>query len=380
MSTDRHARIPQTSPLETYVERRDALDATLRAVLAKGIYILGDEVKAFEQEFAAFLGAQYAIGVGNGTDAIELALRACGVEDGDRVVTVSHTAVATVAAIRRCGGIPVLVDIDPATYTMDPESLSLCLRRLDSAGKKVKVIVPVHLYGCPADMPSILSVAGRYDIPVVEDCAQAHGATQGGRRVGTMGALGAFSFYPTKNLGAFGDGGAVLTQSGELASKIKSLRQYGWRQRYISETDGINSRLDEMQAAMLRVLLPELDEGNKARRSIAEMYTRQLRGTGLALPVEPVDCRHVYHQYVIRVPRRDTFRSLMAGQGVDTAIHYPLAVHQQAPYRECAGTVSLENTERILPEIVSLPIYPQLGFIRATRVCEVLAETLSTLL
>ena len=369
-------RIPQAAPREGYLACQDRINAAIKSVMMSGFYILGSEVRAFEEEFASYLGSGTAVGVGNGTDAIELALRACGVKEGDHVVTVSLTAVATVSAIRKCGGIPVLVDINPETYTMDPDSLSVCLASLDRNGKRPKAIVPVHLYGCPAEMASITEMAARFEIPIVEDCAQAHGAEYRGRKVGAIGLLGAFSFYPTKNLGAFGDGGAVVTHHSGMAEEVRLLRQYGWRERYVSDKEGANSRLDEIQAAILRVKLRDLNNDNDARRHIAGIYSTHLQECGIPIPVEPPHCKHVYHQYVIRVPRQDKFRTLLSESGIDTAIHYPLAVHQQAPYREFGRIVSLVNTERAIHEIVSLPMYPQLGSDRAVRVCEAVTQAL----
>ncbi len=379
MNTAATDRIPQAAPLAAYLENRDEIDAAMKRVMASGTYILGREVSGFEGEFAAYQSAAGCVAVASGTDALELALRACNVGMGDHVVTVSLTAVATVAAIRRCGGIPALVDVDPATYTMDPDSLALCIKRLVQANKNVRAIIPVHLYGCPADMASVLVIAKQYAISVVEDCAQAHGAMFRGSKIGSLADFGAFSFYPTKNLCAFGDGGAIVTGCLEHVEALKALRQYGWKQRYISETEGVNSRLDELQAAILRAQLPALDKYNEARRAVAHTYTERLAATGVVLPVEPEACSHVYHQYVIRVPRRDAFIRAMSERGIATAIHYPLAAHQQAPYRCYGSVVPLDNTDQIVREIVSLPMFPQLHASQVERVCAAASEVLRQL-
>jgi dTDP-4-amino-4,6-dideoxygalactose transaminase len=245
--------LPPADPGAGYAAHRTEIDEAIRKVLEGGRYILGEEVEAFEREFAAFVSAGHAIGAGSGTEALHLALRACGVERGDTVATVSHTAVATVAAIELAGAKPLLVDVDASTFTMDPDHLQQALERLSSRGQRAKALIPVHLYGLPCDMPRIMEIARIHGARVVEDCAQSHGAAIGARMTGTWGDAAAFSFYPTKNLGAFGDGGAVVTSDPQVASRAQLLRQYGWRRRYVSEVAGWNSRLDEMQASILRV-------------------------------------------------------------------------------------------------------------------------------
>ena len=266
--------IPQTDPRASYLEHKAEIDTAIQRVLDSGWYILGKEVDAFERAFAAYVGITHAIGVANGTDALELALRACGIGPGDLVFTVSHTAVATVAAIELVGATPVLVDIDPATYTLDPNCLEAALAH-PPAGRP-KAVIPVHLYGQPADMPAILELVRRYDLYIIEDCAQSHGAKLAGRMTGSWGDIAAFSFYPTKNLGALGDGGMVVTKDHDLAEKVQLLRQYGWKKRYVSEYPGGNSRLDELQAAILHSKLPYLDLENHRRREIASQYSELL--------------------------------------------------------------------------------------------------------
>ena len=260
------AQIPQTDPHANYHAHRTEIDAAVQRVLDSGWYILGEEVVAFEREFADYVGASHAVGVASGTDALELALRACGVGAGDLVFTVAHTAVATVAAIELTGATPLLVDICPHSYTMDADCFQAALR--DPPPGRPRAVVPVHLYGHPADMPSICRIAMEYGLYVVEDCAQAHGAVIDGRTVGAWGHMAAFSFYPTKNLGALGDGGAVVSGDAGMAEKVRALRQYGWRKRYVSAAPGGNSRLDPLQAAILRAKLPHLHSENGDRKSV----------------------------------------------------------------------------------------------------------------
>lgn len=356
------AFVPPADPRAAYQSRKKEIDDAVAQALARGTYILGEDVSAFEKEFAAYIGVSHAVGVANGTDALELALRACGVGPGDEVVTVSHTAVATVAAIESAGGAPVLVDITDG-YTIDPAAARAALT------PKTKAIVAVHLYGRPADLEPLRTLATERGLNIVEDCAQSHGARYRGVRTGVCGDIAAFSFYPTKNLGALGDGGAVTTNDPALAERIRLLREYGWRQRYISEIAGTNSRLDELQAAILRVQLRHLDAGNAARRALASIYDRELRGTSFALPGVAPGGDHVYHQYVIRHPRRDALREALKAQGIGTLIHYPVPVHLQPAY---AGRVrkagSLEKTEQAAATVLSLPMYPELTHDQARRV------------
>jgi dTDP-4-amino-4,6-dideoxygalactose transaminase len=357
--------IPQTNPQANYLAHRDSIDAAIRRVLEAGWFILGQEVRTFEQEFAAYVGCRFAAGVANGTDALELALRASGIGPGDVVLTVSHTAVATVAAIERAGASAVLVDIDPDTYTMDPKSLAqaighMGLRSSPWAGR-LKAIVPVHLYGHAAELDAILSLAGEHDLVVVEDCAQSHGATFNGRRLGTFGLAASFSFYPTKNLGALGDGGMVVTSDEGVAERLRMLREYGWRQRYVSDVPGVNSRLDELQAAVLRAKLPHLDADNARRQAIAAEYQRALGNGKVTAPVTRPGCTHVFHQYVIRTPSRDALREELKARGVGTLIHYPMPVHLQPAYRDrLPPVVPLQASERAALEVLSLPMFAEL--------------------
>ena len=370
-----------------YLACQDEVDAAVARVLASGWYILGQEVTAFEQEFAAYLAGKRqtapssedpaqsqigCVGVNSGTDALHLALWACGVAPGDEVITVSHTAVATAAAIRLAGALPVFVDVDPVSYTLDPTALE------EAITPKTKAIIPVHLYGHPADMTPILQVARRHGLRVVEDCAQAHGACYRGQVVGTLGDLGCFSFYPTKNLGALGDGGAIIGPDGPLLDQVRRLREYGWtpQARYVSHEEGMNSRLDELQAAILRVKLRYLDAWNARRREIAGQYASDLPGA-VAKPVELAGCTHVYHLYVVRLAQRDELRKQLQAAGVGTAIHYPAPIHQQPAYRQFAGRHRLPHTERLAQEIVSLPMHPHLTDHDVARVTSAVTAALN---
>jgi dTDP-4-amino-4,6-dideoxygalactose transaminase len=342
---------------------RGEFAAAVWRVLDRGWYILGPEVEAFEAAFAAYHGpGLHAVGVANGTDAIELALRATGVGPGDEVITVAHTAVATVCAVERAGAKPVLVDVDPVTCTIDPAAVRAAIT------PRTRAVVPVHLYGHPADMPALLEVARPANLLVVEDCAQAHGARLGARPVGTFGHLAAFSFYPTKNLGALGDGGAVLTDDPALAGRARRLRNYGQTDRYHHAERGVNSRLDELQAALLGVGLAYLDEHNAERRRLAGRYLNRLEGVTLS-PERP-GAHHVYHLFVVRHPRRDWLRQRLHALGVGTLIHYPIPAHLQPAYADLGYRPgSLPATERAAAEVLSLPLYVGLTDAEVDHVC-----------
>ena len=357
-----HGEIPPVAQMDVgafYRRHRAELDEAVGRVLASGWYVLGAECAAFENEFAEALGLGGAVGVATGTDAIALALRALGIGPGDRVATVSHTAVATVAAIEQIGAVPILVDIDHDTFTMDPAEL----RRTLDAFPGVKAVVVVHLYGQPAEVMAIQEICDRRGVMIVEDCAQAHGASVGGRFVGSFGAAAAFSFYPTKNLGAFGDGGAVSTHDPATLERVRMLRQYGWKRRYVSEIAGLNSRLDEIQAAILRVRLRHLDDGNRRRRIIAAAYSEGLADLGLQLPVQSGDTKHVFHQFVVRHPDRERLLVSLKDLGVVCNVHYPEPVHSQPAYlgRLESGPSGLGRSEAAAQSVLSLPMYPELS-------------------
>ena len=353
--------IPQTDPRAGYFEQRTAIDAAIARVLDGGVYILGKEVAAFEAAFADFVGVSNGIGVASGTDAIEIALRACGIGSGDLVFSVSHTAVATIAAIERAGATPVLVDVEPGTYTMAPREL-LRVLRAPPIGRPAAVL-PVHIYGQPADLLSLAEIAQQFGLRLIEDCAQSHGALYRGKPAGSFGDIGCFSFYPTKNLGALGDGGMVVTNDPALAAALREIREYGWRERYVSASAGINSRLDPIQAAVLGVKFGSLMAGNARRQAVAERYDAGLAGLPLALPTRRSRATHAFHQYVIRLAERDRLREALRAAGIGSGIHYPVPVHQQPAYkgRLAHGPSGLGVTERAAPQILSLPIYPQLS-------------------
>jgi len=351
--------IPQNNPLANYLSYKPAIDAAINRVLVSGRYILAEETAAFEQEFADYIGVKYVVSMGSGTEALHLALRACGIGPGDEVVTVSHTAVATIAAIEMCGAVPILVDINPNSYTIDPGHVK------EAITDHTKAIVPVHLYGQPSDLNSLIEYAKQNSLFLIEDCAQSHGAVYHGRKVGSWGNAGAFSFYPTKNLGCFGDGGAVTTNSLEVYDKLLALRQYGWNHDRMSHMAGYNSRLDELQAAILRVKLRYLDENNRKRLQIAQTYDDLLDSLNITLPAKVSQTTHVYHQYVIRCAResiRDDLIEFMLKREIQSAIHYPVPVHLQPAYINRLGTLnSLPMTERASETILSLPMFPKLA-------------------
>jgi len=347
-------------PIAEYRAYKSAIDAAMLSVCESGNYILGPECVEFEKVFAAWIGTAHAVGVANGTDALVLALRALGIGVGDTVITVSHTAVATVAAIELTGAEALLVDIEPATFTLDPQKLADTIRA--NPQRRFKAVIPVHLYGQPSDMPAIRAIAQQHSLHVIEDCAQSHGATLGGKITGTFGDAATFSFYPTKNLGAIGDGGAVVTRDASVAARVRELRQYGWKSRYISDTTGMNSRLDELQAAILRVKLPHLRTDNQRRRDLATLYAMHAANSAITLPPVRSGAEHVYHQYVVRSPQRDALMAALKTNGVPTAIHYPQPVHTQPAYlgRIATGAGGLAESERACREVLSLPMHPQL--------------------
>ena len=366
--------IPQANPGAGYRALKAEIDEAVARVLSSGWYILGNELTAFESEFAAWLGVPSVIGCGNGTDAIALVLRGLGIGPGSTVVTVSHTAVATVAAIEMAGATPLLVDIDPVHYTMDPDALRAALENPPPGLPPIRAVVPVHLYGQPADLDRILPLCREHNLALIEDCAQAHGARLHGQRVGTFGDAATFSFYPTKNLGALGDGGAVAVTDPDLAKRIAALRQYGWRHHYISDQVGVNSRLDEVQAAILRVKLTDLDRQNARRYEIAARYGQALTASVLRPPAQRDDVTHVFHLYVTRSARRDHFQAALRAAGIGTGIHYPVPVHLQPAYagRIALGSGQCKQTEAAAKEILSLPVYPELTDDAVETICAAL--------
>jgi dTDP-4-amino-4,6-dideoxygalactose transaminase len=361
--------IPCSNPHAQYLAHRDAIDRAVLGVLASGRYILGEEVAHFEAEFARYVGAAHAVAVANGTDAIHVALRSAGIGPGDEVIAPSHTAVATVAGIELSGATPVFADIDPTYFTLDPNAVER------AASQRTRAIVAVHLYGQAADLDALGAIAERRGLVLVEDCAQAHGATLHGRRLGSIGHFGCYSFYPTKNLGAIGDGGLVATNDEKHAACARALREYGWNERRESTVAGFNSRLDELQAAILRVKLEHLDRDNALRGSIAERYDAALARGPWSLPERRAGSTHVFHQYVVRSPERDALLGSLREHGVLAGMHYPVPVHLMPGYRgRIRGCDALAETERAAREVLSLPMYPEL---EATAVDSVVSAMLA---
>jgi dTDP-4-amino-4,6-dideoxygalactose transaminase len=346
---------------------RRELDQAIGAVLDQGSFVLGSAVTAFEQSFAAWCGVSHAVGVGSGTDAVELALRAVGVGRGDEVITAAATCVPTIAAIEATGAEPVLADIDEGTRTLDPALVETLIT------ERTRALLPVHLYGLCADVDALVELAAPRGIRVVEDAAQAHGARLRGRPAGSLADAAAFSFYPTKNLGALGDAGVVVTGDPEIAERVRMLRSYGERTRYVSELHGRNSRLDELQAAVLTVKLGYVDDWNARRRELASYYTDGLANTALGLPADLPDGGHAWHLYVVRSSKRDELKARLADEGIGTLIHYPRAVHEHPAYRALAHS-GLGRSETLSAEALSLPLYPELTDLEAERVVEAVAK------
>ena len=338
-----------------YQSIKKEIDAAMGRVIKNSAFIGGSEVRQFEEEFAAFCGAEACVGVGNGTDALYLTLRALEIGPGDEVITVSHTFVATAEAITLAGARPVFVDISQDTMLMSPDALESAIT------SRTRAIIPVHLYGQPCDMDRISEIAGRHGLKVIEDAAQAHGARWRGQRVGTLGDVGCFSFYPGKNLGAYGDGGAVVSREPDLVSKIRMLANHGRREKYVHELEGVNSRLDGLQAAILRVKLAHMEAWNAARRAHAAQYMNILAETGIRLPAVKEHAEPVWHLFVIRVLDRDQLRAELAEVGISTGVHYPLPLHRQPAFTYLGMSEgSLPVTEVVASEVLSLPMFPEL--------------------
>jgi dTDP-4-amino-4,6-dideoxygalactose transaminase len=345
---------------------REQLDAAIAEVVDSSAFAGGPFVAKFEQEFAAFCGAPFAVGVGNGTDALWLSLLALGVGPGDEVITVPSTFMATAEAISYCGARPVFVDIEDQTYTLAPLQLEQAIT------PRTKAIIPVHLFGQMADMKAILAIAGRHGIPVIEDACQAHGARQDGHAAGTLGIAGCFSFYPGKNLGAFGEAGAVVTASPELKQRLEVLRDHGQSRKYFHSDIGWNGRMDGIQAAVLRVKLPHLNAANDRRRAHAMLYNRLLGDASVVTPIQTAGNRHVYHVYAVRIGKRDRILDSLTRAGIGCGIHYPVPVHLQPAYRSLGyGPGSFPVAERCANGFLSLPMFPELT---TDQICMVVAE------
>jgi dTDP-4-amino-4,6-dideoxygalactose transaminase len=355
------------NPAAQFHAYQDEIEAAVLAVMRSNRYILGAEVESLESEFAAYIGTNSAIGVANGTDALELAIRALDIGPGDEVITVSHTAVATVAAIEAAGATPVLLDVDPVYYTLNPAQLQEVLT------SKTKAVIAVHLYGQAADLDAIGQFCAENKLFLIEDVSQAHGGKWRGRRLGSIGHIGSFSCYPTKNLGAIGDAGLVTTNDPTLGNKVRMLREYGWQQRYISDMVGRNSRLDELQAAILRIKLRHLDSDNSKRQRLAAQYSKLLAGLALHLPASRQSSEHVFHLYVIRASNRQELMQHLKTHEIQAGIHYPMPVHLQPAYKDRVRTAAnMGITEQLADEVLSLPMYPELLSAEVARVIEVI--------
>lgn len=338
-----------------YASIKLEVDAAIQKVLESCQFTLGSEVAAFEEEFASYSGSAHGIGVNSGTSALHLSLLAAGIGPGDEVITVPFTFVASAAAIHYTGAKPIFVDIDPRTYTMDGTALEAAIT------PRTKAILPVHLYGQPADMDPILRVARKHGLVVIEDAAQAHGAEYNGRRVGGLGDLGCFSFYPGKNLGAYGEGGMVVTSNPELARTVRMLRDWGGEKKYQHVLKGYNMRLEGMQGAVLRVKLRHLEDWTEGRRAAAARYSALLDGSGISTPIALPNVRHVYHIYAIRAPNREKWQSTLQARGIATGIHYPTPVHLLPAYADLGYSAGeFPHSEQAANEVLSLPMFPEL--------------------
>lgn len=340
---------------QQYNEIAAEIEETVVRILRRGWYILGEELTGFEEAFSRYIGTRHGIGVNSGSDGLYLAVKALNIGVGDEVMTVSHTFISTVDSIVRNNANPVFIDIDPNTFCMDPRQIE------SKITPKTRAIIPVHLYGHPADMTPIMEIAERYNLSVIEDASQAHGACYRGEKVGSIGDMGCFSFYPAKNLGAYGDGGMVVTDDPTLADQLRKLRNYGQSKKYEHDFVGINSRLDDLQAAILRVKLKYLDQWNQKRCDIADQYDHLLNATDIITPQKQKFADHVYHQYVIKCNQRNDLHTRLSQQGINTQIHYPIPVHHQLAYDHDKCNVHLPVTERICHEILSLPMHPWLN-------------------
>lgn len=367
--------VPFLELLPTYEELRSEIDAAVARVLQSGWYLLGDELKAFESEYAAYVGAKHCLGVANGLDAIHLALRALGIGAGDEVIVPSHTYIATWLGVSHAGATPVPVECDPRTYNIDPERIEAAITA------RTRAILPVHLYGQPADMETLIDIARRHGLKVLDDAAQAHGAKQHGVKVGAAGDVTAWSFYPGKNLGAFGDAGAITTNDDAIAARLRKLRNYGSAVKYVHDEKGYNSRLDEIQAAILRVKLQHLDEWNARRQAVAARYAEGLADADLALPFVPDWAEPAWHLFVARHPQRDRLQRALAECGVQTIIHYPTAVADHGAYVSDMPGVSEQNpiARRLASEVISLPMGPHLTSEEQDRVIACVRSSLAAM-
>lgn len=378
MSETQNQRIPILDLRRQYQSIKSEIDQAIQRVVESGRFILGPEVESFEAEIAAYLGVPHAIGVASGTDALLLALKALGIGPGDAVIVPSFTFFATAGVVANVGATPIFADIDPLTFNISPASISAALKAGTPRRERVKAIIPVHLYGQMADMDEIMAIAHKFGLYVVEDAAQAIGAEYNGKKAGTIGHIGCFSFFPTKNLGAYGDGGLVVTSDDELAERIRMLRVHGSKPKYYHHLVGTNSRLDALQAAILRAKLPHLAEWTRARQRIADRYDELLRGIkSIRLPYRTPNRTHIFHQYTVRVlgGKRDALRDHLAAQGIGTEVYYPLPLHLQPCFRHLGYREGdLPESERASREVLSLPMFPELTREEQDRVVEAIRD------
>src|SRR5438128_1887499 len=362
-----HIRVPFLDLNSHHAALRSELDRAIREVIDSGAFAGGPFVEKFEADFASYCGCRYAIGVGSGTEALGLSLLACGVGAGDEVITVSNTFMATAEAITYSGARPVFVDVNETTYTMDPAGLE------EALSPRTKTIIPVHLFGQPADMDPILEFARNHNLSVIEDAAQAHGSKYKGRTAGTLGDAGCFSFYPSKNLGAYGEAGAIVTNDEELSQKLRLLRDHGSTSKYVHAIVGYNFRMEEIQAAVLNVKLPHLDDWNDQRRNRALIYNDLLKDCGVGLPRAMDYARHIYHVYAIQSDNRDALQKHLTANGIQTGVHYPIPIHLQPAYASLGYRQGdLAVTERLSERVLSLPMFPELGEDQQRQVANVL--------
>jgi len=363
--------IPLVDLKAQYLSIQDEIDGAIQRVVDSTSFIMGPDVRAFEDEFARFCVVRYAVGVDSGTAALHLAFLTCDIGLGDEVITTPHTFIATIGMLGRVGARPVFVDIDPRTYNMDPAKIEAAIT------ERTKAVMPVHLYGQPAEMDLILEIADKHGLKVIEDAAQAHGAEYKGRRAGSMGHVAIFSFYPGKNLGAYGDAGAVVTDDGEIAEKVRLLRNHGRRDKYEHLLQGFNYRIDTLQAAILRAKLAHLEEWNEARRRRAAAYRGLLGDLDLVLPYEPEHVRAVYHLFVVRLQERDALAKYLRERGISTGIHYPIPLHLQPACRHLGYKEGdFPITEECARQVLSLPMYPELTQAQIQEVVRAIKEFL----
>ncbi len=351
---------------QTYSLLKPEIDLAISRVLSGGVFVLGEECESFEREFADYVGAKHCVGVANGLDALFLSLKALGVDNGSEVIVPAHTFIATWLAVTMARAKIVPADIDVDTYNLIPENVEQLI------SQKTRAIIPVHLYGLPAEMKKLKEISTRFDIPLLEDAAQCHGAEINGQLIGSGDSLTAWSFYPGKNLGAFGDGGAICTDNSDLYKQLRVLRNYGSSQKYVHELQGVNSRLDEIQAAVLRVKLRYLDQWNNRRAEVASIYSDRLKDLPIKLPSAPNGVKHAWHLYVVLMHDRDAARDELLKDGIETGIHYPTPIYLQDAYRSTFENFRSENAEFVSRNCLSLPIGPHLNEAEVHRVCDAL--------